>query len=325
MRHFLILSLAVLTWPMIPQWSALAGVGPENVIVVVNADSYESRTVANQYVQLRDIPSSNLIFLKGISTKLVIGLEPFKEQILKPIFSEINMRGLAGQARVIAYSTNFPTTVNIKEHKSKLPDSPVNKYITPKASINGLTYLYRFVLADDPQYLGLSSNLYCRGPFNRNFSNPFGDAENQQRFKRADELFRAADYEKAAEEFEKLFAESPRLPALALCAAEAKEKAGDHAAAKNLIVKAISAGWTSATWLDRNETLAPLMKDRPLSSLAKRLSTAPIAMQKPVGFSSQVVWTLSGQPSTSTGQGVPYMLSCMLGVVHPRQHRPASR
>jgi hypothetical protein len=219
---------------------------------------------------------------------------------------------------VIAYSTNFPTTVDIKEHKAKLPDSPINKFITPKASINGLTYLYRLVLADDPQYLGLSSNLYCRGPFNRHFTNPFGDSENRRRFKYADEMFDVSDYEKAAEEFEKLFDESPRLPALALRAAEAREKAGDHSAAKNLIVKAISAGWTSATWLDGNEALSPLMKARPLSSLANRLSTAPIAMQEPVGFSSQVAWTLSGHPGASVDQGIPYMMSCMLGVVHPR-------
>ncbi len=317
-RDFVIVSLVLLVWSTLRTELALAGVSPENVIVVVNADSYESRTVANQYAQLREIPSGNLIFLEGVPSDPRIGLEPFKEQILRPVLSEIEKRGLAKQARVIAYSTNFPTKVDIKEHKAKLPDSPINKFITPQASINGLTYLYRFVLADNPQYLDLSSNLYCRGPFNRNFTNPFLDVEHRQRFKDADEAFKISDFSKAAEEFEKLFEESPRMPALAIRAAEAREKAGDHSAAKNLIVKAISAGWTSATWLDENQSLSPLMKERPLSSLANRLSTAPIDMQGPVGFSSQVAWNLSGQPAASVDLGIPYMLSCMLGVVNPR-------
>ena len=47
---------------MTPQ-SARAGGGPENVAVVVNADSWASLAVANKYVALRRIPECNVIYL----------------------------------------------------------------------------------------------------------------------------------------------------------------------------------------------------------------------------------------------------------------------
>ncbi len=165
--------------------TAQAGLSAENVIIVVNADSYNSRTLANEYVQIRDIPSSNVIFLDNIPDKLVIPLEIFKERILNPVFTAIQSRGLAGQARVIAYSAGFPTTVDVKEHAAKLTDPTLKKIQRGSASINSLTYFYRFVLSDDHRYLELGSNFYCRGPFNRYFSNPFSDPDQSDQFREA--------------------------------------------------------------------------------------------------------------------------------------------
>ncbi len=104
---------------------------------------------------------------------------------------------------------------------------------------------------------------------------------------------------------------------MALRAAEGREKAGDRVNAKNLILKAIAAGWTSKTWFVENETLSPLLKEPPLSSLATRLSDGPIEVQAPIGFSSQIAWTSSGNKNSDPTQGINYMLSCMLGVIHP--------
>ena len=41
----------------------LAGGGAENVVVVVNEDSWASMTVANEFIFLRKIPSINVIYL----------------------------------------------------------------------------------------------------------------------------------------------------------------------------------------------------------------------------------------------------------------------
>ncbi len=142
--------------------SALAGVSPENVIVVVNADSNVSRTIAAHYVDLRNIPTSNVILLRDIPGGLKISLEDFKAKILMPVLNELNTRQLAAQARVIAYSADFPTSVNISAHTAKLTDPAQKKYQLPTASINGLTYFYQFVLSDSEKYLDWGANLYAR-------------------------------------------------------------------------------------------------------------------------------------------------------------------
>src|SRR6056297_2434589 len=90
-----------------PTVKADAGIGPENVIVVVNADSTRSRSVANHYVTIRDIPESNVILLRDIPAGLQIGLEDFKSKILKPVLETIDARKVAAQTRVIAYSADF--------------------------------------------------------------------------------------------------------------------------------------------------------------------------------------------------------------------------
>ena len=151
---------------------ASAGISPENVVVVVNADSLDSRTIANHYIDLRDIPTANVILLEDVPAGLATTLAVFKEKILSPILTEIDKRGLSNQARVIAYSAGFPTTVDITPHHDKL-GAGLKKIQNKYASINGLTYFFRAVLSDEPFYLSLSSNLYSRGEFSRTFANPF--------------------------------------------------------------------------------------------------------------------------------------------------------
>ena len=48
--------------------AAVAGGGAENVVVVVNDDSPTSKAIANEFVHLRQIPSSHVVYLKGRTT-----------------------------------------------------------------------------------------------------------------------------------------------------------------------------------------------------------------------------------------------------------------
>ena len=295
---------------------AIAGLSAENVIVVVNGGSYNSRTLANQYVRLRNIPSSNVIVLDGIPANLKISLDGFRNSILKPVLKQIQSRGLAGQARVIAYSADFPTTVDIEPHTKKLTDPTLKKLQKSRASINGATYFYQFILRDNHQYLNLASNTYCRGPFNRHFAVPFSKPEQRSDFFKAERLFDSEEYIDASEIYERLFLAAPNVAPLALRAAEARMKSGDADAAKSWIVKAVAAGWTSKKWFADNPTLAPLIDQPPISSLAGRLTDHPTDMQEPIGFSSQVAWSANGYPTRDRSNGIVYMMSCMLGVVH---------
>ena len=42
---------------------AFAGGGPENVLLLVNSNSSGSKTIANHYIQLRNIPASNVVYI----------------------------------------------------------------------------------------------------------------------------------------------------------------------------------------------------------------------------------------------------------------------
>src|SRR6056297_2261102 len=83
-----------------PSSSALAGLGPENVVVVVNGDSHASRTLANRYVLARRIPAANVIVLDDVPDGLKVSLEDFKTRILRPILKQIDGRGIANQVNV---------------------------------------------------------------------------------------------------------------------------------------------------------------------------------------------------------------------------------
>lgn len=133
--------------------------GPENVIVVVNADSWASRRIANEYVRLRGIPASHVVVVDGLSHFERIDVEQFRQRILTPVLRSIEERKLVPQIDAIVYSVDLPTTIDVRGDVGTRKLPPV---LTLDASINGLTYLYPFVLAKNIRYLDLQSNLYAR-------------------------------------------------------------------------------------------------------------------------------------------------------------------
>ncbi len=309
------LTVSILAAMVAPR--AMAGMGPENVIVVVNGDSHDSRTVANHYVAARQIPASNVVVLEEVPSGLKVSLEDFKEKILQPILTQLDGRGLANQVGVIAYSAGFPTAVDVSRHTAQVTDENVKKYQRPTASITGMTFFYRFVLADDPSYLNWYSNLYARGSFKRHFSNPF-TGDKQDRFEEAVAALEQDEPELAATIFEELFEEYSTLAPLAIRAAEAHASAGDAEEAKQWLSKGIAAGWWSAIYLRQSEPLEDLIADPAIAKALDRLSDAPITAQGPVGFTASRGWTGSGNWVRPDKGGMRYLLSCMLGVVHPR-------
>ena len=93
--------------------------GPENVLVVVNKDSPDSIAIANRYVQLRNVPAVNVVYLRGITTLKNHGPESsstraFKREILNPILKAMKDRGIEDQIDCIAYSAGFPTRINFQ-------------------------------------------------------------------------------------------------------------------------------------------------------------------------------------------------------------------
>src|SRR3990172_9056443 len=94
--------------------SALAGGGPENVVLLVNSNSLSSKTIANHYIALRNIPASNVVYVDWRG-----GLEgcqgpQFSSKILRPAIDAIRERGLSAQIDYVVYSSDFPWRVDLK-------------------------------------------------------------------------------------------------------------------------------------------------------------------------------------------------------------------
>ncbi len=135
---------------------AQAGGGPENVFLVVNSRSWASRTIANHYVELRGIPSSNILYLDWDKSVETTDIATFRHEILRPIIKAIDKNRLGGQIDYIVYSSDFPYQI---DYSSELPRP--GKFTS--GSITSLTFLYEMVMGPKGtvSQLGTSNNWYA--------------------------------------------------------------------------------------------------------------------------------------------------------------------
>ncbi len=117
----------------------LCGVGPENTAVIINSSSESSKQIAVEYASLRGIPASNLIELQDVPDSESTTVEEFREKLLKPVLTQLDKRGLREQIDCIAWSSDFPTAINVKADIGK---TKTQRIFTPVGSINGLTFLH---------------------------------------------------------------------------------------------------------------------------------------------------------------------------------------
>lgn len=140
---------------------ARAGGGPENVLLVVNARSWASLTVANHYVQLRQIPPSNILHLDWHGSNEGVTVQIFRKSILQPVLQTIRERGLGDQIDAIVYSSDLPWLIDCQQDAV---GQTLSAPFTPMGSLTGVTYLWPLVLSQKIDYLRLDSNQYCHGP-----------------------------------------------------------------------------------------------------------------------------------------------------------------
>lgn len=136
-----------------------AGGGPENLFLVVNARSWSSLTVANHYQRLRKIPVSNVFYLDWPYDNERIDAETMRTKLLKPILDEISRRDVADHIDYVVYSTDFPWAVDCS---AETKGAALSQYLSPVASLNGLTFLYQDFLAGRYELLLLDANKYYR-------------------------------------------------------------------------------------------------------------------------------------------------------------------
>ncbi|RMF42149.1 MAG: hypothetical protein D6753_08290 [Planctomycetota bacterium] len=272
---------------------AHAGLSSAETVVVVNGDSFQSRTVANHYVYLRNIPPQNVIVLRDVPNSEEIDADTFRQRILSPLLLELDARKLAPTVQCIAYSADFPTAIDISKDLQGLDN--LHKVFTRKASITGLTYLYLIARQANPAYILPDINFYARQEIERYFSNPGGNATREawQEVQRhiADERHR-----EAAESIVALLDEQPYQFPLAYLAAAEYAQAGDNAASLRLLGQAVENGWVAGGYLQRDTRFDALRGDPEFQVLSLLLDEQIDHRQWPHGFDARTGWATNGVP-----------------------------
>lgn len=292
---------------------ARAGLSPESVGVVVNADSWASVTVANEYARLRHIPASNFVFLSGLSAVDFTDVDRVRSEILSPVLGELSRRGLRDQIDCIAYSLDIPCAASVG---SDMAGGAFHQVITPVAAVNALTFLYEPVLAKDAAtYLDLDVNRYAR----RTLPLAGGmtlSPEQRAGYQRGMKLYDAKKHAEAADAIGAIAKAGVDEPDLLynLACCEALAGRGEEAIAT--LRRAVAAGWRNHGQASSDPDFASIASRPEFKELLADMQNAVVRVQLARGFESSIAWDRAGEPAASAGSR--YLLSTFLGVASGR-------
>jgi len=268
---------------------ALAGGGPETTLVVVNAASPVSRHVANEYVRLRDIPQSHVVYLEGVPHLGAVGLDLFLKEIWEPVRKHMAEHGIADRIDLITYSADFPYAVDFRKRRPER---------FSHASLTGVTFLIRAVQADE-EFWDLHTNRY----FGITFTGARrATSEERSLTLRANKAMQERRYGEARKAFEaflltyKTHADSWYNYACCLA------RLGEKEPAYEALEKAADVGFNRAPLAAQDADLASLRGTQRFRDLLKRLGNA-----RPQGP------TIEPKPSRALARGDGYYLSTQLG------------
>ena len=288
-----------------------AGLVPSDVVVVVNGRSLDSRTLANHYVWLRNIPAANIVVLDRVPNGEVISVDEFRERILSPLLLELDRRKLSNHVQCIAYSCDFPTAIDIQTDIKPLGKLPI--FFTGRASINALTYFYTFVQASNPNYIQLTANSYARRDIDAFFTNPLG-ALTETKWTEIQAQIAERKHANAAEELSKLAVEYPSQFPIAYLAAAEYALADNQESALQWLEKSVANGWTAGGYLQADERFAKCREDSRFQLLLLSLDDKQVKYQPTLGFEAKRAWGTNGVSSADLKLGSRYLLSTVLGV-----------
>jgi uncharacterized protein (TIGR03790 family) len=119
MKRGLILLLAWLLLPL-GGW----GIGPHEILILINTNSPDSIRLGETYARLRRVPDANVISI-GTSTGASMSVAAFNAQIFEPALAESKRRGVAAHVQAWVYAPGFPWRIDGN----------------PALSLTGLTFL----------------------------------------------------------------------------------------------------------------------------------------------------------------------------------------
>ena len=302
---------------LIPYPELHAGGSAENVFLVVNENSPSSKLVANHYIDLRGIPSKNVIYLKEVPNKDAITLTLFKSQILEPILKTLVTRKLERSIDYIVYSTGFPTRVSVQEHFNLVKDSigeRSRKLYSPVASLTSMTYFAGKVLQDNPNYMTLNSNRYYRGPYSRALVTPFV-GELLKKYQDATAKIHATgeEFTEAQNTLLEMAKNNPGQAAVLYQLARfyAVEKNKDKAI--TYLTGAIAMGWRDRQFIERDRHFEDIKTDPLFTGIVGRISVKESNTIPTRGFRNAYHWAPNGMIN-GPRMGERYFLSSVLSV-----------
>lgn len=269
--------------------SAWAGGGPETMLLVVNAASPISLTVANAYVQMRDIPQSHIVWLDDVPAADSIDIDTFRNRIWKPISDYIASNHLEKDIDAIIYSADFPYRVDFK---SDLKSNKVtnSRYRGNFASLTGLTYFAHRVERGDISYVG--ENYYFRhdlAPYAKP-SHPISAVEVKAMDDATKELDHK-DYNRAVEVLQPLVNDHPRNVKAWYLLSRGQAALGHNDKAMQALSKAVDLGWSHSLTIRNDNLFKPLQTYPGFTELIHKMQHIVGPFQSTHGFRSQYIWT----------------------------------
>ena len=316
LRTHLLILILTLFWLCIPM-SAHAGGSPETTLLVVNADSPLSLTVANTYTRLREIPANHVVWLHNIPSLGKIDMKTFRERIWLPIRKYMDEQGLAEHIDTIVYSADFPYAVNLRMEMKQNKIKP-NRLIARYASLTGLTFFARQVENNRLEYLSRYPNLYFRHDLAakvmvvESMKN-----EDKTQLKKARKAMRKKEYQAAHESLLSLNSKYPSRASILLPLAEAQAHLEKRGQAISSLKQLEALGANNSLILRNSRHLKKLRDDPEFMQILQRMDTPTSRFEKPHGFRSRYHWNRYSlfQPDNASDR---YYLSAMLAYTGQR-------
>ena len=297
--------------------------GPENTLVVVNAESSDSLAIANRYIQLRDIPASNVVYLKNISAdKESWSTKWFKLRVLTPVLEAMRKRRIENQIDCIAYSSGFPTRINFQpEMKTYLKQTGKKYAITqhaPWASITSLTYFHRNAFSDTPNFLELDANHFANPRRMKVLANPFSGAD-ATKYSTAIRQTNSGNYQVAIKSLTELTKKHPQQTTVVYSLARCLALNGQKDKAIAALQRVKSLGFAHRSVITKDAAFIALKSNPAFKQIVNQMEDLPDGLTTTRSFSGQNYWAKNGWANGTQDQGERYLLSSVLAVTGKNQ------
>ncbi len=297
--------------------TATAGTGPETTLLVVNAESPLSLTVANHWMASRPIPQNHVVWLSDIPTLDTLTMAQFRERILEPIQRFMESEGLDEEIDTIVYSADFPFAVALRQELKKhgIKNDP---YIGSAASLTGLTYFMNQVLDGEIGYVTTLANGYFRRPVYPPPKAPSALTKKaKERKKRARKALNEGDFAEAYELLKEVVENHAADAQVRVSMARILAQLGRREAALQQLEAAYRLGWDNSLKLRNDKWLAPLRKTEGFQALIRKMERPRVRFEPPQGFRAQRHWSRTFAPG-QRGDRDRYRLSAMLAYTGQR-------